>query len=169
MDDDDIVLPEPVPTTSLAVALAPIGAVLRFHLSKLNGALTDDFPLGTFAVRNLPRGLFGRATDCIVTIVLLGGVRRPTCLAAFLRLSLPSSWQAVRTQPHPLHLPKLTFDEAAACWPGGLSAATIAILSACLTGITGSLSTVSTFVNEIDGLGAQVDELVLHGRQVGCP
>ena len=51
MDDDDIVLPEPVPTTSLAVALAPIGAVLRFHLSKLNGALTDDFPLGTFAVR----------------------------------------------------------------------------------------------------------------------
>ena len=109
MDDDDIVLPEPVPTTSLAVALAPIGAVLRFHLSKLNGALTDDFPLGTFAVRNLPRGLFGRATDCIVTIVLLGGVRRPTCLAAFLRLSLPSSWQAVRTQPHPLHLPKLTF------------------------------------------------------------
>ena len=38
-----------------------------------------------------------------------------------------------------------------------------------LTGITGSLSTVSTFVNEIDGLGAQVDELVLHGRQVGCP
>ena len=105
MDDDDIVLPEPVPTTSLAVALAPIGAVLRFHLSKLNGALTDDFPLGTFAVRNLPRGLFGRATDCIVTIVLLGGVRRPTCLAAFLRLSLPSSWQAVRTQPHPLLFP----------------------------------------------------------------
>ena len=102
MDDDDIVLPEPVPTTSLAVALAPIGAVLRFHLSKLNGALTDDFPLGTFAVRPScwgPRGLFGRATDCIVTIVLLDGVRRPTCLAAFLRLSLPSSWQAVRTQP----------------------------------------------------------------------
>ena len=40
-------------------------------------------------------------------------------------------------------------------------------MSACLTGITGSLSTVSTFVVEIDGLGAQVDELVLHGRQVG--
>ena len=89
-------------SSGVAVALAPIGAVCRYHLSALNGRWRPSFPLGTFAAN-------------------FGGVLLAAVLAAVPVIS-PECSPVSRT------------------W-----------LAAAGTGISGSLSTVSTFVNEIDG------------------
>jgi fluoride ion exporter CrcB/FEX len=87
---------------ALAVAFAPLGAVLRFRLSKLNGKAWEHFPIGTFAAN-------------------MGG----SILAVILSIAVSSS---------------------------DISAVQV-VLMAASTGFTGSLSTVSTFVNELDSLG----------------
>ena len=89
----------------LAVAFAPLGAVLRYRLSKLNGKVLPHFPVGTFAAN-----VAGSMIAAVLSI-------------------------------------------AASSLDANVSPARVAVLTAAGTGFTGSLSTVSTFANELDGLG----------------